>query len=314
MKQHCPLTYKPLQAGNEIYSGEGLRQLDRRLRKLEIFPYSRKAQIQEAQRLATKLSIQGVQPKISARLNIANGRFEIVEKGGTFIIKPQVENHPQLPENEDLTMHLAKACGIEIPWHGLILCEDGSYSYVIRRFDRLARGEKVHVEDFSQLIGASRDMKYDVSIERCADVLFEHCTYPTLEAIRLLQRLVFSFLVGNEDLHLKNLSLISKDGKIALSPAYDLLNSSIVMPAAQEEMALALNGKKSGFARSDFIEHFAVKNEMLNRKIAEKTVNEIMTKLRQQEDRIKDSFLSDDLKDQYLRLVRSRCDRIDSPT
>src|SRR5688500_17409352 len=100
----CPLTYRPLSSNEVIYSLKGLRGLDKRLTELKVFPYSRTAQIQEAQRLATKLSIQGVQPKLSARLNVSEGQFQIVESGGTYIIKPQVEQFPQLPENEDLTM------------------------------------------------------------------------------------------------------------------------------------------------------------------------------------------------------------------
>ena len=306
--KRCPLTYKPLGEDETNYSREGLNKLARGLKKLDVFQYSRQAQVQEAQRLATKLSIQGVQPKISARLNVGAGRFEIVDRGGTFIIKPQIDL-PFVPENEDLTMHLAKACGIEVPWHGLILCSDGTYSYVIKRFDRLAKSEKVPLEDFSQLLGAGRDTKYDVPMERCLDVL-EHCTFSTLEAAKLLRRIVFSFLIGNEDLHLKNLSLITKGNKVALSPAYDLLNSTIVTPGTQEEMALELNGKKRGFTREDFVENFALKNDILNAKVTNQIIDDVIANLEKNDSLIEGSFLDEEQKRKYKTLLAERIRRI----
>lgn len=174
----------------------------------------------------------------------------------------------------------------------------------------MSRGEKVPLEDFAQLIGASRDTKYDVSTERCAEVLFDYCTYPTIEARRLFQRLVFSFLIGNEDLHIKNLSLITKGDKTTLSPAYDLLNSSIVMPASKEEMALSLNGKKKGLTRKDFVEDFAAKSAFLNFKVATKVVDELVNKLRNQDHWIEHSFLNDEEKKKYSHLLRERLDRL----
>lgn len=307
----CPLTYEPLKSTKKIYSPEGLKKLNPRLKDLAPFPYTRAQQIKEAQRLATKLSIQGVQPKLSAKLNVHQGTFEIAPSGGTFIIKPQVDQYPHLPENEDLTMHLAGACGIEVPWHGLIFCADGTYSYVIKRFDRLARGEKVPLEDFAQLTGATREIKYEVPIEKCVEVLFEHCTYPTLEGVKLLQRLVFSFIVGNEDLHLKNLSLITKGGKVALSPGFDFVNSTIVLPGSKDELALSLDGKKRGFTREDFVQNFALKNELMNQKTAEKVIDELLTKISQQNSLIKNSFLSDHMKEQYIKLIKSRTKRLE---
>ena len=149
-----------------------------------------------------------MQPKLSAALNVRDGVFEVVDLGGRYILKPQVERYKHLPENEDVTMRLAATVGIEIPLHGLVYSKDGSLTYFIRRYDRKGQKDKVHVEDFAQLSGASRDTKYDSSMERVADIVEKFCTFPAIEKLKLFKRTVFSFLVGNEDMHLKNFSLI----------------------------------------------------------------------------------------------------------
>lgn len=130
--------------------------------------------------------------------------FEIVELGGTFILKPPHPIYDELPQNEDVTMRLAKSVGIEVPFHGMIYNIDDSLTYLIKRFDRLPRGHKVATEDFSQLMGHSRDTKYESSMEKLIPVIEKHCTFPLLEKMKLFRRTLFNFLVGNEDMHLKN--------------------------------------------------------------------------------------------------------------
>jgi serine/threonine-protein kinase HipA len=243
MMTRCPITYEPLPEGR-LYSIKGLKQLDRRLRELMELPFSAEEQRQEALRRAGKMSVQGIQLKLSAILNLKEQGFEIVDRGGTFLLKPPNPDYAELPENEDLTMRLAPRVGIDVPFHGMVLSKDGNRTYFIKRFDR-ARSKRVPVEDFAQLTGGSRDTKYDSSMEKVSKVL-EMCTFPALEKAKLFRRTIFSFLVGNEDMHLKNFSLISRDEKHELSPAYDLLNSTLAMGGgAREELALPLNGKKS---------------------------------------------------------------------
>ena len=182
------------------------------------------------------MSIQGVQPKLSAVLSVKAGRFDVVDSGGEFILKPPSSSYPELPENEDLTMRLAAAAKVRVPLHGMLWAKDHTRTYFIRRFDRGRKGKKFAVEDFAQLLGKTRDTKYDSSMEQVAKTL-DYCTFPIVEGRELFRRTVFCFLAGNEDMHLKNFSLLTRDGKTTLSPAYDLLSSSLVL-SNPEELAL----------------------------------------------------------------------------
>ncbi|MDC7242277.1 MAG: HipA domain-containing protein, partial [Spirochaetales bacterium] len=130
----CPIAYIP--CGENRYSDEGLRQLSASLRTLKDLEYTADEQRKEAYNRASKMSIQGVQPKLSAILSFKKEKFEIVDKGGKYILKPQHNIFPEMPENEDLTMRLAREIGLEIPQHGLIWSKDKSLTYFIKRFDR----------------------------------------------------------------------------------------------------------------------------------------------------------------------------------
>jgi len=153
----CPITYEDCQGGR--YSLGGLKKLSPRLRSLKDFPFSAEEQVREAIFRAAKMSIQGVQPKLSVRLNVKEEIFEIVDKGGHYILKPQTVHYKEVPENEDVTMRLAKQIGIDVPLHGLLYSKDGSMTYFIRRFDRAGRNKKIPVEDFAQLSGKDRETK-----------------------------------------------------------------------------------------------------------------------------------------------------------
>ena len=157
---YCPITYAP--CGDNRYSEAGLRLLSPGLKFLKDLEYTAEEQRIEAYNRASKMSIQGVQPKLSAKLNIKEGKFDIVDKGGRYILKPQHHLYPEMPENEDLTMRLAGEIGLEIPFHGLIWSKDNSLTYFIKRFDRKGQNDKVPVEDFAQLAGLSRDTKYEL--------------------------------------------------------------------------------------------------------------------------------------------------------
>ena len=209
----CPITYELIH--ERRYSEKGLKLLSARLKELYDFPYSAKEQMELALQFAAKLSIQGVLPKLSVRLNVVNGLFEVVETGGAFIVKPPHQFYDEVPENEDITMQMAKIFGIDVPLHGLMYNKDRTKSYFIKRFDRIAKGHKVAVEDFAQLLQLSRDTKYSSSMEKVAFVLEKHCTFPLLEKQKLFRRILFCFLVGNEDMHLKNFSLIRHQNRIA---------------------------------------------------------------------------------------------------
>lgn len=307
--KRCLLTYGPLANQEENYSAEGLKGLSRQLKSLSVFPYSQKEQLDIAKRMARKISIQGVQPKFSVILSVKEQAFVEAEVKGQYILKPQVNSYPELPENEDLTMHLVSMTGIKLPWHGLVKCTDGSLSYVIKRFDRKGK-EKIPMEDFTQLIGASRDTKYDVPTEKVVEAIEDFCTFPTLEYLKLYQRILLAFLLGNEDMHLKNLSVITQGGRIELSPIYDFVNSTIINSESSEELALSLLDKKSGFTRNDFVESFAQKILFLPQQIAEKEFRKLLGCVPSWMQMIEKSFLSGKMKKKYMQLIQERSDRL----
>jgi serine/threonine-protein kinase HipA len=280
------------------------------LKDLLDFPYNKGDQLKQAMARATKMSIQGVQPKLSARLNVSAGIFEIADQGGTFIIKPQNDLYEELPENEDLTMRLAALAGIEIPLHGMIYSKDGSRSYFIKRFDRLPKKKRVAVEDFAQLTGQTRETKYSSSMEKVAGVLDQFCTFPLIEKQKLFRLTIFNFLCGNEDMHLKNFSLIRRNGKVEISPSYDLLNTTIAMPNPQEEFALTLAGRKSKITKENLIDYFGSERLGLTSIIIKKTLQEIENQKLKWYKQIQISFLSEEMKKKYVELMSLRWARI----
>lgn len=300
----CPITYEL--CGTEKYSEKGLRMIASKLTYLNDLPYTAVELRQEAANRAKKLSIQGVQPKLSAAISVVDQEFKIVDQFGTYIIKPQNDLFPQLPENEDVTMRMAKVFGLEVPFHGMVYGKDGSLSYFIKRFDRYGKGNKLATEDFAQLTGNTRDTKYRFTMEKLIPVLDEYCSFPAIEKADFFKRILFCYVTGNEDMHLKNFSLITKNGKTMLTPVYDFLNSTIAIKNPEEEIALTLKGKKSNLKAADFIEYYAKDRLQLN----DKTVSIILEQMQQAIPKWKElleiSFLSKDMKEKYLNLLETK--------
>ena len=303
----CPITYGLCQ---DKYSRSGLAKLSPRLSRLIELPFTAQEQRREAASRSGKMSIQGVQPKLSAKLSVKNQEFQIVDSHGTFILKPQSEIFTEVPENEDLTMKMAKSFGIEVPLTGLVYSKDGSLSYFIKRFDRYGRNKKYHVEDFAQLTGNTRETKYNWSMEKLIPAIENYCTFPLLEKRKLFRRVLFCFLTGNEDMHLKNFSLITRKNKIELSPAYDLLNSTISMDKAIEEMALPLAGKKRNIKKADLFEYYGADRLKLTGKTLQAEIQNLVNKKAGMEKLIKTSFLSTAIQDEYIELIMGRYGRL----
>jgi serine/threonine-protein kinase HipA len=302
--RRCPITYEEITLG--MYSGHGLRMLSPKLLNLAAFPYTAEEQRLEAARRATKMSIQGVQPKLSTRLNVVSQQFEVVDANGQYIMKPQSDIYPNLPQNEDLTMRMASLAGIETPLHGMTWCRDGSLTYFIKRFDRIAHNKKLALEDFAQLEGKSRETKYDSSMERVAETVRQFCTFPAVEYVKLFRLTLFNYLVGNEDMHLKNFSLIRRDGMVELSPAYDLLNTTIAIGKATEEIALPLHGKKRNLTSHDLVQYYGGERLALQPKV----IDQVLRTLADAKDKwlamIQMSFLSERMKEEYVGLLTAR--------
>jgi serine/threonine-protein kinase HipA len=305
MKNRCPITYEECE---NRYSQDDLKFLSPKLSELKDFPYGLAQQLELALQYSDKLSFSGVQPKLNAKLNLEIKQFQVVRSSGTFILKLPHAMYQELPQNEDLTMKLAKVAKIEVPLHGMIYAVDSSLVYFVKRFDRTAT-KKIPVEDFGQLAGLSSEAKYDFSMERLIPIIDKYCTFKVAEKAKLFRLVLFNFLVGNEDAHVKNFSMISEEEVVKLAPAYDLVNSTIVMNS-KEEIGLPLNGKKSNFKRSDFLEYFG--SQRLN--LSNSSINEVVSDLQDclpiWRKLIDCSFLNTSKKKNYLSLLEERALRI----
>jgi len=305
----CPISYEP--CGDNRYAINGIKRFSRRLKTLNDFPYSAGEQRTEAALHASKMSVQGIQPKLSVRLNLKQASFEITDKGGRYLIKPQHDTYPELPENEDLSMRLAEIVGISVPLHGLIYCKDKTFSYVIKRFDREGKSGKLATEDFAQLSGMDRDTKYNFSMEKLAPIL-NMCTFPAVERVRLFRRCIFNFLIGNEDMHLKNFSLITRNNKIKLSPAYDFLSTTTAFLSIGkqideiEEVALPIKEKKRKLTRKIWIDYFGMDRLRLNSAVIAEELTGFSNSFTRWYELIKKSFLSEATKEIYTSLIEQR--------
>lgn len=256
-------------------------------------------------------SLTGVQPKLSLHLNEHDGsqRLTIVGLWGGFICKPQTVQFELMPETEDLTMHLAELARIDVVPHTLMRMADNSLCYLTKRVDRLSNGEKVAMEDMCQLTERQTEHKYKSSYERIAKAIVQYSSMPKMDVTNFFEIILFSWITGNNDMHLKNFSLYEPiDGIIRLTPAYDMLNAVILNPKDDEELALTLNGKKKKLKRSDFISSGVIMG--VEQKTIERLIQKYVKLLPKIEEIIDRSFLNDELKDKYWTLISERIDRL----
>lgn len=259
------------------------------------------------------MAVTGVQPKISLGLSPGTGknepkRFTIVGLWGGYILKPPTQQYKQLPEVEDLTMHLADIAKIRVVPHTLIRLQSGNLAYLTKRIDR-DKKNKLHMEDMCQITERLTDDKYHGSYEQVAKAILKHSANPGLDVINFFEQVLFSFLTGNADMHLKNFSLIRQPGiGNILSPAYDMVATALVNPADDEDMALTLNGRKKKVTRKDFITAFT----SLNLDI--KQQENIFMKMEKAKEKwmefIDISFLNTDFKSSYKNLIHDRFFRL----
>ena len=259
-----------------------------------------------AQVIKSQTTLTGVQPKLSLNLDKHKDsqKLTIVGLWGGYIFKPQSERFAMLPENEDLTMHLAEIAKLKIVPHTLIRMKDGSIGYLTKRIDRTKKGDKIAMEDMCQLTERQTEHKYRSSYEQIGKAIRKYSTYPQLDMVDFLELVYFSWLTGNNDMHLKNFSLYSPAGEPVLAPAYDLLSAAISNPADDEELALNLNGKKKHIKDSDFLAAFKICGvpEIIFDRIKKK-YRDLLPKF---ENEIHCSFLSEDLKASYIDLLYRR--------
>ncbi len=260
--------------------------------------------------IRSQTSLTGVQPKLSLNLNKHEGtsRLTIVGLWGDYIFKPQAEDYIQLPENEDLTMHLAEAAKISVVPHSLIRMADGELGYITKRIDRTKNGEKVDMEDMCQLTLHPTEYKYKGSHEQIAKAIMQYCDMPKLELANYMQLLLFCFVTGNNDMHLKNFSIYRPKNIYQLAPAYDLLNIAIANPIDKEELALTLSGRKSKLQLKDFLK--AGEAMELEEKVITHLIGNMQKALPKWKMLIQSSFLTEEMKVKYEQLVTSRLERL----
>ena len=257
------------------------------------------------------VAVTGVQPKLSLdleKVNAQTSRLTVVGLWGNYILKPPTDLFELLPENEDLTMKLAALCGLKTAEHTLIRLQSGKLAYLTKRFDR-QKNRKIHVEDLCQLTENLTEHKYRGSIEKVGKTIRTYTTNKGLDALALFELVVFCFITGNADMHLKNFSLIRFDnGEVALSPAYDLVSTKLAMPEDLEESALTINGKKNRLKRADFDE-LATKLG-IPAKSSERVYAKFVKKQTAMLGLIEQSFLSDEMKEKYIALLVGNIEKL----
>jgi serine/threonine-protein kinase HipA len=258
------------------------------------------------------VAVPGVQAKLSmsvikdASENAKNRLTVVGALGGNYIFKPPSENFPEMPENEHVTMRIAEAFGINVVESSLIRLKSGELSYITKRIDRTTKGEKIHMIDMFQITEAFD--KYKSSMEKVGKALNEHSDNTLLDQLFFFELTIFSYLTGNNDMHLKNFSMIRTASGWSLSPAYDLLNVRILNPEDKEELALTLGGKKRKLTRACF-ERFG-EGLGLTPKQVEGAFKRIEKNKPKAIEWIGNSFLSEEMKTEYVGLLNERCNKL----
>lgn len=282
--------------------------------KVPVLPYVRNELADLAEQvIRSRTTLTGVQAKLS--LDIHKGRkneperFTIVGLWGRFILKPQTDLYPFLPELEDLTMHLAQLAKINVVPHTLIRFRDGELCYITRRIDRTDSGSKLPMEDMCQLSERLTEYKYKGSYEQIAKLVLKYSATPKLDLVCFWEQVLFSWITGNADMHLKNFSLYSREkGIYNLTPAYDLLSTALVIPEDTEELALTLNGKKRKLAKQDFMASMQLSG--LDEKVIENLFRKFRKAVFPWREFIARSFLPGEMQERYNALIAKRMEKL----
>lgn len=309
----CLCCYRELMAGEKDYHPACAKKMFG-TKEVPSMPYAH-TQIRQIAKtvIRTRTAVPGVQAKLSLDIQKVEGeieRFTIVGLQGRYILKPQTEKYAELPENEDLTMHLAEQSGITVVPHCLARFADGRLVYLTKRIDRTKKSEKIAMEDLCQLSEQLTEKKYRGSYEKISKVIKQYSAAPMLDVVNFWQVVLFSWIVGNSDMHLKNFSLYAPEGQHVLTPAYDMLNTLIVMPEDNEELALNLNGKKNKITWRDFTQ--AMTGSGVPEKVQETMRTQFMKVKTKWEETIRSSFLSKEMQDSYITIINERLGRLRS--
>lgn len=302
----CLCCYKPLLAGETDFH----KSCAKRMFGTPVaptLPYTRK-EINELARVVIEkhTTITGVQSKLSMDIlkdEYGNPqRLTIVGVLGRYILKPQSDKFVCLPEVEDLTMHLAEIAHIQTVPHSLIRFADGELNYITRRIDRTDGGVKLPMEDFCQIAELMTEQKYQGCYEYLAQLICKYSSVAALDLTIFWEQVIFAWIVGNADMHMKNFSLISNEfGKYHLAPTYDQLSTHLVMPEDTDELALPLQGFKINIMPFDF--KYAMIDSGIEEKVALRILNRFQTHKMAWFNCIDVSFITEDQKIRYKQII-----------
>lgn len=283
-----------------------------------VLPYTEEQMLELGEKvIKSQVAVTGVQPKLSLDIEKTAKedtetktpqRFTIVGLWGSYILKPSTKQYPDLPEIEDLTMHLAELAGITTVPHSLIRLKNGSLAYITKRIDRVKKS-KLHMEDMCQLTERLTEDKYKGSYEQIAKAILKYSENPGLDLINFFEQVIFSYLTGNADMHLKNFSLIKQPTGYVLAPAYDMVASSLIVKGDTEELALNLNGKKRKLGRKDF-DTFLSSFKILDDRTIKNLYQKFSMSIEKWNQFIPQSFLSKGLKQQYKNLIHEKASKL----
>lgn len=308
MSEKCLYCYQELKEGQRDYHPACARRFFGSATP-PVLPYSRQNISELASEvIRSRTTLTGVQPKLSMDINRGGrdepDRLTIVGLWGRYILKPKSDTYPWLPEDEDLTMHLATLARIQVVPHALIRFSDGELTYITRRIDRDDDGRKYLMEDACQLSERLSADKYKSSYENVGKLIRRYSSMAQLDLVNYWELVVFSWLTGNSDMHLKNFSLLSLvPGLYTLAPAYDLLNVRLLFDDP-EELALTLDGRKRKLTRQNFV------NAMRTTGLDDKVIGNILQKFQKVQPRweafIDQSFLPEELRERYKAEISQR--------
>ena len=311
MKRKCLYCYEPLENDTDFHKKCSMEFFG--ITTPPIIPYTIDQMAELAKSVVERsVAIPGVQPKLSMSLvtkttEQADTLLTVVRAiGDQYIFKPPSHQFPEMPENEHLTMRIAEAFGIRVVPSSLIKLSSGELSYVTKRIDRTEKGKKIHMLDMFQITEAYD--KYKSSMEKVGKALDSYSNNTLLDKIFYFELAIFSFLTGNNDMHLKNFSMIESPSGWILAPAYDLLNVSIVLPEDIEELALTIEGKKRKLRKTHF-EHLGQGLGLTDRQI-QGVFKRMLKNKSKAITWIDNSFLSDDMKTAYKGILETRYERL----
>lgn len=316
----CLYCYRPLDASKSDSNSQVVEFHERCSRRMfgdstpPLLEYTNDEMLELAERvIQSQIAVTGVQPKLSLGLDHRNkkaiqNKLTIMGVWGQYILKPPTSLFPELPELEDITMHLAEIAGLATVPHTLIRLASGELAYLTKRVDRYGK-QKFAMEDMCQLTGRLTEAKYRGSYEQIGKALVEHSANPGLDIINFFEVVVFSFLTGNNDMHLKNFSILQgQSGKHVLSPAYDLVAAALVVEGDDEELALTLDGRKKKLTRANF------DNAMQHFNLDQRSFDNIFTRFRTALPKwhtfLDSSFLSESLKVSYHAMLDAKAAQI----